>query len=274
MREHIDFIQAQFLEWEPADAAGYAGARLKLLSRDDETSAISTVLQLPAGWRRDAGALSVDEEIYVLEGCLAIDGAYCREHGYAFIPAGTVANEWTTSEGATLLCFRSEPMPSDRLGSDAVAKRTVPMVDLTQGSWDGDFDRFGLGSMRDGARMRVLRQDPFSGETTYITATIAFRRGERAERHPIAQEFYMLAGELAGPVGTMQAGAYCIRPPMAKHAPYGSPTGALILFRGMGGEQKTFWEDTDPFVWHPQHQPILPERLKRFARPVPRPSRY
>ena len=84
----------------------------------------------------------------------------------------------------------------------------------------------------------------------------------------------MLSGELAGPRGTMQAGAYCIRPPMAKHAPYGSPTGALILFRGFGGSQETFWEDTDPFTFYPEHDPILPDHLKPLSKPYPPQTRY
>ena len=72
----------------------------------------------------------------------------------------------------------------------------------------------------------------------------------------------------------MQAGAYCIRPPMAKHAPYGSPSGALILFRGFGGAQDTFWEDTDPFSFEPAHRPILPDDLRQYGAPAPRISRY
>lgn len=274
MREHIDFIQAQLLPWE--DGAGHAlpGTRVKLLSRDDETGAVSLILALPPGWSRRAVPLACDEELYVLDGRLAVDDQERGRHSYVFLPAGHGANALATVHGATLLYFRSEPLGADRLAPEAVAARLVPAVDLSAGAWDGDFDRFGLGSMKDGARMRVLRQDPFTEETTYITATIAFRRGVRAERHPISQEFFLLSGELAGDRGTMQGGAYCIRPPMAKHAPYGSPTGALILFRGLGGKHDTFWEDTDPFTFYPEHRPILPQRLQHLGRPVPPPALY
>ena len=72
-------------------------------------------------------------------------------------------------------------------------------------------------------RMRVLRDDPTTGENSYITATIPFRHGVRAERHPVVQEFFVLAGELNGNTGTMQAGAYCFRPEMVAHGPYGYP---------------------------------------------------
>jgi len=274
MREHIDFIQAQLLPWDEGAGFGLPGTRIKLLSRDDETGALSLIMQVPAGWSRPAGVLACDEELYTLDGTFVLNGTEQLRHCYSFLPAGHPANALASVAGATLLYFRSEPLPEARRTPEAVAARQVAPVDLSAGAWDGDFDKFGLGSMKDGARMRILRQDPFTEETTYITATIAFRRGVRAERHPISQEFFLLSGELAGDRGTMQAGAYCIRPPMAKHAPYGSPTGALILFRGLGGRQETYWEDTDPFTFYPEHQPILPERLQPLGQPVPPPSRY
>lgn len=274
MREHIDFVQAQLLPWEDGTCIGFPGARAKLLSRDDETGATSVILSLPKGWSRDRGASACDEEFYVLDGALAVEDRLHRRHSYGFLPAGFSDNACRTPDGATLLHFRSGPVAADMLGPEAIASRLVSQVDLTGVSWDGDFDRYGLGSMKNGARMRVLREDPFTGETTYVTATIAFRRGERAERHPVIQEFFLLSGELAGDLGTMQAGAYCIRPPMAKHAPYGSPTGALIFFRSLGGKQETFWEDTDPFTFYPEHRPILPPRLEPYGRPLPPPTCY
>lgn len=88
------------------------------------------------------------------------------------------------------------------------------------------------------------------------------------------QELFLLSGELAGELGVMQAGAYCLRPPMVKHGPYGSPTGAVVFFRGLGGKQRTFWEDGPPFSFRPDHNPVLPERLKPLGGPFPRPPRY
>jgi hypothetical protein len=58
---------------------------------------------------------------------------------------------------------------------------------------------------------------------------------------------------------------------MAKHAPYGSKTGALIFFRSLGGPQTTNWEDADPFTFTPAHTPILPPELERHGEPMPRP---
>ena len=170
-------------------------------------------------------------------------------------------------DGATVLSFfsaRPEPGPAEPHGEN----RLVQKIDLTDGIWDGEFDRFGLASMNNRARMRVLRDDPATGENTYITATIPFRHGERAERHPVVQEFFLLAGELAGNTGIMQAGAYCFRPEMVAHGPYGSRTGALILFRSLGGAQATLWEDALPFSFTPPHQPVLPPDLAALGQPM------
>ena len=165
-------------------------------------------------------------------------------------------------------------MAENQATSAVAAQRTVAKIDVSAESWDGEFEKLGLAELKAGARMKILREDPFSGDQTYVSASIAYRIGVRAERHPIVQEFFLLSGELAGELGVMQAGAYCFRPPMFKHGPYGSPTGAVILFRGLGGKQETYWEDGPPFSFRPEHQPVLPDRLKPLGGPFPRPSRY
>lgn len=274
MREHIDFVQTQRLNWEDGAPAGLPGTMLKLLSRDDEDGSYSAVVRLPTGWSRPAATLHCDEEFYLLEGALLVGDYRYGPNAYGFLAAGISSNGMRAESDVTMLYFRSGTVSPARRSPEAAAARTVRRVDLTEGNWDGDFDKLGLGSFKGTARMKILREDPLSGETTYISATIAFRRGERAERHPIVQEFYMLSGELAGDLGVMHAGAYCFRPPMIKHGPYCTPTGAVILFRGLGGKQETYWEDAPPITFDPPHQPILPERLKHLGAPYAGPPRY
>ena len=274
MREHIEFVQAQRLPWEDAGSASFAAARIKFLSRDPDDGSFSAVLRLPAGWSRQAGPLPFDEEIYVLDGDLEIGGVTYPDNAYGFLAAGTEANALRAPAEVVLLYFRSGSVLEHLKTQDAVARRTVGKIDLARESWDGEFEKLGLGALKSGARMKILREDPFSGETTYISASIAYRIGVKAERHPVVQEFFLLSGELAGELGVMQAGAYCFRPPMFKHGPYGSPTGAVVFFRGLGGKQETFWEDGPPFSFRPDHTPILPERLKQLGEPYRRPPRY
>lgn len=275
-RPHIDFVQSQRLPWEPGSHIGRPELSIKLLSRDDKSGALSCLARFPAGWSAADEWLNVDEEFFVLDGALDINGRHYRDHTYGSFPAGFVRKQARSADGAVALMFLSA-RPTIRTGRPDLAPSTdglVEFVDLADNIWDADMESMGLAPMRQGAQMRVLKKHPKTGETTYVTATIAFRRGSRAERHPVIQEFYLLAGELAGDRGIMQAGAYCIRPPMAKHAPYGSKTGALIFFRSLGGPQSTQWEDTDPFTFTPAHTPILPAELERYGEPMDRPQRY
>ena len=241
MREHIEFIQSQRLPWRDGAPFACNGGQIKLLSADTDTHAFSCLLRYPPGWSADADhVVAADQEFYVLDGSLSIGGTEYREDSYAFLPGGYLRSDVASAAGVTLVSFFSA-MPDCATGDPPRfdAHRLVRRIDLTEAAWDGDFQKFGLGSMQARARMRLLRTDPISGENTYITATVPFMHGERAERHPIAQEFFLLAGELAGNTGTMQAGAYCFRPSMIRHGPYGSRTGALILFRSLGGSQET-----------------------------------
>lgn len=274
MRDHIEFIQTQRLPWEAGEDLGLPGARVKLLSADPDDGSFSALASLPKGWTRGAGPLACDEEIYVLDGELRIGGLSLAEDSYSFRPAGLDHGALQAVTETHLLFFRSGEIAAHLRESSAAASRRVDKIDMTDGVWDGDFEKLGLGGMKSTARMRILREDPFSGEITYVSASNAFKRGDKAERHPIVQEFFMLSGELAGEQGLMQAGAYCFRPPMFKHAPYATRTGAVILFRSLGGKQETFWEETAPIGFNPDPAPILPDRLRALGAPWPRVKRY
>ena len=70
-RPHIEFVQSQYL---PFVGGALGGARsalaAKVLSRDSESGATSSVLRVPPGWRGE-GAIATDEEFLVLEGAQA-----------------------------------------------------------------------------------------------------------------------------------------------------------------------------------------------------------
>jgi len=282
-RPHIEWVQAQLLPWRPGPLGGCrAGLEIKLLSEDRETGALSCLVRYPPGWR-GAGPewLDCDEEFWVVDGALTIGNQRYRENCYAHFPRGYGREGMAADprQGAVVLTFFSAA-PAANAGAPPAGlpdpRRLVACIDAADGKWDDDFAALGLGPLAAGGRMRFLRKDPDSGEITYLGASVAFRQGRRSERHPVVQEFFMLAGELSGELGTMQAGAYCWRPPMIKHAPYCSPTGTLILFRSVGGPQETLWEDPDePFSWDAPHRPVLPPELAPLmAEPPKRPPRY
>lgn len=281
-RPHIEFIQAQALGW--ADGLPAGGARpdvaCKTLSIDDATGAATCVVRYPAGWDRPtAGYLSTDEEFYVLDGALTINGVTYESDSYAHLPAGHLRKSASSKEGAVLLTFFDGPVDAvvaDTPGDMFRADRLVEKISAPTADWGNvDLDAMGLRDISTSSRLLSLFTDPDTGEITYLTGVSPFKSESSPERHPVGQEFYILGGSLAGVGGIMQAGAYCWRPPLVTHGPYGSPTGALIILRSVGGPLTTELDAPVPHTYRPDHAPVLPPELAEAgSKPLTPPDRY
>ena len=262
-RPFIEFVQSQVVPWS---RGLYGGARpdieMRMLSMDDGTGASSTLLRYPPGWvQPEEQVLDADEELFVLDGSLSVGEVTHAKYGYAHLPAGYVRPRMSSQTGAVVMTFFSaEPrVSSSRELDDA---RLVEAVSALDGPWTGNFHP----TFPAGAGRKFLRQDPHDGEQTWVLGTMPLRWGLRAERHPVVEEMYLLAGELVGHVGTMRAGAYFWRPEDEWHGPFGSLTGNLMLFRTKGGPLSTVYEDDDRgFSWQPEHRPILPPHLQEVG---------
>jgi hypothetical protein len=281
-RPHIEFIQAQALGW--AEGLPSGGARpdvaSKILSIDDVTGAASCVVRYPAGWdRTTSGYLSTDEEFYVLDGALTINGITYDRDSFAHLPEGHLRKSASSKEGAVLLTFFDGPV--DAVAANAPgpmfrADRLVEKISAPTADWgNADLDAMGLRDISTSSRLLSLFTDPDTGEITYLTGVMPFKSESSPERHPVGQEFYILGGSLAGVGGVMQAGAYCWRPPLVTHGPYGSPTGALIILRSVGGPLTTELDATVPHTYEPDHSPVLPPELAEAgSKPFPPQGRY
>ncbi|MFF4237226.1 cupin domain-containing protein [Actinomadura geliboluensis] len=272
-RPFIEFIQSQAVPWQDG-LYGRGGAEVesKLLSLDEESGASSLLVRYPAGYAREEGVhhMEVDEEFLVLHGALTISGVEYGKYSYGHFPAGTVTSGVESRSGAVVLTFFSGE-PRLREG-DAPAgmldeRRLVTKVDGFAGEWGGNFHP----TFPPGAGRKFLRRDPVDGEETWLLGTMPLRSGRKPEKHPVVEEMYLLAGELAGPLGLMRAGCYFWRPPEEWHGPFGSPTGNLMLFRTKGGPLSTVYTEHDvDFTWTPEHRPILPPELAvHGAEPLP-----
>lgn len=279
-RPHIEFIQAQVLPWNkgvPGNAR--PDVEYKELSVDPGTAESSAIQRFPAGWARNAPEyLTVDEEFFVLEGALEINGQVYGADTYAHLPKGYLRQSARSEKGAVLLSFlggKVDAVKSSAPGPGYDPARLVERIEVAKGEWKMDLKAMGLAEISGTARNRLLFQDPANGDMTYLTAAPAFKHETKTERHPVVQEFYLLGGEVAGNTGIMYAGAYCWRPPEVTHGPYGNKTGALFLLRSVGGPLTTV---VDPapvaYTFEPEHAPILPPELARLSKPMPRPPRY
>ncbi|MCL4422788.1 MAG: DUF4437 domain-containing protein [Actinobacteria bacterium] len=257
-RPFIEFIQCQALPWQ---RGLYGGARpeldVRMLSMDEETGASSALLRYPGGWaRNEPERLGADEELFVLRGELRIGQTLYGPYSYAYLPAGYERPSASSRSGAVVVSFFSaEPSVTSDTMDEAAPQRMVSKVDALEGPWTGNFHP----DFPPGAGRKWLKQDPLSGEQTWVLGTLPLRSGRRPERHPVVEELFLISGMLAGPLGTMYPGAYFWRPPHEWHGPFGTLTGNVELFRTIGGPLSTEYADQDvEFSFEPEYRPILP----------------
>ncbi|MBS0376652.1 MAG: cupin domain-containing protein [Proteobacteria bacterium] len=276
-RPHIDFVQSQSLPWQPSPWPHLRGCELKILSRDAEDGAWSLLVRFPPRWAQAAVAsLAADEEFLVVDGHLVIDGRHCEHDSYGWIPAGCRHGERRSPEGAVALVFYSaEPAPAAE--APAAAVREPRLVDGYELAWATE----GLDAamVADGRRAKWLRPPgEGQGATLLLSAPPHLRppgwRGTQ-ERHPGAEELFVLAGDLVGRTGELTSGAYRWSPAGVAHGPYGSRGGCLAVLRthGMGlATERTPYELE--IVRSPAYQPVLPEALQSLGTRGWRPLRY
>lgn len=260
-RPHVEFIQGQVI---PFERGLYGGARsevmVRTLSRDNESGASSTIIKYPAGWaRREPHVVAADEEIFVLEGEIEINGKTYGKHFYAHLPRGFSRSSMTSAKGAVVLTFFSaEPKATSGAGTHDV-RRLVEHLDtrrmagitgkrahMNSGDWDPS-----------GTIHKPLYVDPDSGERTWLIGMMPYWSTNKAEIHPVVEEEFAVLGDICFPLGVMRDGGYFWRPPGIKHGPFATWGGALHLCRCKGGPFATTWVETDGPDWNPPYTPVM-----------------
>ncbi len=285
-RPHIEFIQSQALPWREGVFEGrFDGVSVKVLSRDEKTGATSNLARYPAGWSRGGPEhLNADEELLVLEGDLEINGVSYSELCYAHLPAGHTRQSASSRSGAVALTFLSRsPETLDGKGPDDDHGRLVRKVDALSAKLDTSLRELGVDvdesdGMLDGFRKfsRIIcREDPRTGDQSWILSAPPLWRNDVIEIHPVVEEMYLITGDLAGDTGLMKPGAYFWRPPGMPHGPFGSKTGNLLFFRTEGGPLETdFQPGAHLFSWEAKLNPVLPPELAEYAPKVEAEAAY
>ncbi|MEM7281445.1 MAG: DUF4437 domain-containing protein [Pseudomonadota bacterium] len=258
-RPHIEFIQAQVLPWEPN--SWREGTQAKILSHDQETGALSSLVAYPSLWQADQIKTTVDEEIYVLDGELKINGDSFKSGCYGFLPAG-FCRSISTEAGAVVLSFlelSSSDSPDEYPHMLRLDTHDMPWSDAT----DPNVIQARVG-------LKELRVDPRTSERTWILK-MDVEDGERfaingIERHPVVEELFILEGDITMATGRLRQGAYFWRPPMIPHGPTAVEGRFVGFFRCRGGAFETFWSDFDTqVIWDHKYKPILPKAIREKA---------
>lgn len=271
-RPHIEFIQSQVLPWS---RGLYGGARpevtVRTLSIDEENGDASTMIQWPAGWSRtDPEHLDCDEEFLVLQGELEINGQTYRKHDYAHLPRGYLRRSQSSPKGAvTITFFSSEPhaITSDQMGNGFDESRLVEHINTrTYKTLDNVGESFNTPNWDPtGTFHKLLYEDPYSGERTWIIGMAPHWHTNLCEVHPVIEEEFSILGDLAFPMGNFRDGAYFWRPPGIEHGPFATWGGTLHLVRCKGGPFATEWHEGDPPDWFPEYNPILPPDYAKYV---------
>ena len=270
-RAHVEFIQTQVLEWQPWPYQ--KSLMYKQLSVDEKSKATTGIFKYPVGWHESqAYYLASEEEFFVLEGDIEVNGIHYREGYYGYFPSGYLRRKVRCHKHAIVLRFIDQsPRVHHYHFGDALPTTDKPSIEGLN-TYDMVWDKGVLDEKLlhlDFGR-KILRIDPITKAKTFLYMVSPQTRpndwrGPR-EKHPTVEESFTLYGTLAGDRGVMRTGSYFWRPPGIEHGPYGSRTGCVLLIRFVGGAHVNRWsKQLYPFDFDAPYQPILPEHLQALG---------
>ncbi len=250
-RAHIEFIQQQDVDWE-ADVVPVDGVLTRYLSRDLESGAVTMINRYPAGTVvNQTYSIDVDKEFFVLRGEMRINDIRYIAGDYAYLPAGYERTTTVVAQECDVLTFYEGKYAAN-------SGDLVPRIRTTEAEWGAASDPHVANAS---IQRLVLRPDTPIGERTWLLRLCTDEPYEirGVERHPCAEEMYLLAGDLHMQTGVMTAGAYFWRPPHIEHGPTGSREGFTALFRAKEGPFETHWTSLDAAVpWDRPYAPVSP----------------
>lgn len=265
-RPWIEFIYSQLLPWQKGlPGAGRDDVESKTLSRDPQRGDLTAVVRYPAGWSRPTSETApAEEEFYILDGSLEINGRTYTKDTYACLPKGHKRASARSPAGCVALTF---------LDFDPSHSELVEFIDAMTVRWDSKASDPTLEWM--GNRRKVLRWDrEYDQKATFLFSTPPHTYPENWEcptlTHPCVEESFKLAGEMTGPHGRMGTGAYFWRPAGIPHGPFGTHDGCLSLIRFKHGKHVNVWDKTPvkyryDFPYKPAAPPELAPYLKTYA---------
>lgn len=206
----IHYAPEASIAWEAFEVEGMpSGRKRRLLSRSRSMGAITQITYVPDGWRQPAGYHNADEELFVLEGDLTIEDdsgtQQLTRYSYAFLPAGMAHGPMSSRQGAVVMHWiKGEPdfVQSERHKRGARLHAAVRSRNHFDSPWyiGNPFPAYRVGGNFPGAIHKLLRQDPDTGENTWMTFNASIPASSRGvgnfgggyEVHPSFEEYYFL----------------------------------------------------------------------------------
>jgi hypothetical protein len=225
-RPHTPHIRADDLPATAMPAGGWPGeATVQLLSRDPVSFAMSALVTLAPGFRRERGSIAVANDVFVLAGSLRVGE---HEHGFGYYehaPPGAAQQPWSSPEGCRLILLaKGRPDFETGVGHDA------PPGSIRLESERMPWRAGRIPGPPPGLFSKTLRNDDVTGERVFLSACVRRYDYPLSEYHDCAEESFRIAGDMRlGTTGLLTAGSYYWRPPFVTHGPFYSRSGSLAF---------------------------------------------
>lgn len=172
-RPHTNFVQSQVAPGRVlGDNNSQPGVEGVALSYDARgTRSVTVIFKYPKNWKMPRRHyVNSDQEFYVLDGSLELDGTVYKAGDYAYLPARYMHNVMKSDTGAVLLNFYEgehlafyEEAPAGMYKPE----RLIKHVSSEQLKWQPSATNRTLSLGKEGV-MRMLRTDPAAHEATWI----------------------------------------------------------------------------------------------------------
>lgn len=210
----------------PPALDGRTGA---VMSHDTRTEAQTLVVELPAGWRREADGRDAALELFVLRGDVALERERVAGGGYVHVPQGCGGGELRSEAGALALVFWNPNQPSF---PPPYTENTVRR--LWDVPWRPSLEDGAHGIMHKPLRWPDPMGDGFDGGPGGFLRILYIAPGIDAPfEHVHAEcweEIIFLGGDcLLADEGVMGLGSVVSHPQEWWHGPFASRGGCLLL---------------------------------------------
>ncbi len=269
-RPHANFIQSQTAPVTVQNPSNSRpGARATALSYDRSTRSVSVIFRLPTSWNNPRAHYNdSDNEFYVLNGTLVVNGKRYTQGDYGFFPAGMHRHEMASPEGATVIDFyEGEHKNHDATAAGQMYEptRLIERIDTARMPWQATNDlSLTLGMA---GSVKLLRTAA-NGEKTWLVRVepeTAEKIMRPAARHAAVLEVFVLDGDLHSPQGVMRSGGYAWLVPGQTTGPFGTRKGFTALLRSQGGALNTSWTQAQEVPWSAPYAPDVSEQARQFV---------
>jgi hypothetical protein len=231
-RAHVEHLHTPELDPEPLTWPGWpAGAAVKPLSRDEDTGAQTSLLGLPAGYRRPVALAPAESEALVISGSLKVGDVTLPRLSYVYTPARTVQEVWEAAEDSELLFMTRTGPPELEPTSESPGTDGVIVLSADDVVWTPSTMRNGPPNIEIGP-LRIVEG---TGEKSVLVRETGTNEYPVNEFHSCVQEVFLLDGwleisnsETEG--GMMRPGSYFWRPPFVTHGQSKSSGAAWFMW--------------------------------------------